>query len=476
MSYSYERSSKTLNEAYYSDSDDDECDSYRNLSSLTHDSVAKYEDAKPSRTPYLGGPSFARADPSYARADPEQNLIANQRLPPMKEPRYLPSTHSRSNYRDRPCYFPNNYDQPRIEVPGDRRATLLGRSKDEIFADLQRVLNGGRNRTPRDDTPSMISDDSSPSPSTPSIASLPVSPCRDDPSPPSHIEPQEYPQGYEYGHKSHDSAENALVSFTQHMHIEPRKSVAQARVPSHYPIQFESSFAQAKTPSLHTAQIGHSPPTIVATRSTPQAEPSPYFYSFHAEPPRAIRMIEPSRNLALMPPPSQGTEPQARVIESPPKSMAPRPTPQPANQIEHPKMVANPPVRLRPLAPRIIMTDAITERRNTETRTTETPIVEPRITPTHFLRADVAKVSSNKVDTSMLNLLADSALGNNHDDEGVEGHNESSYLPPIKRQKAQNLEKPPRPPPQKKRGSRGMILTKDIWFLYLCHAIDMREI
>jgi len=321
--------------------------------------------------------------------------------------------------------------------------------QEEIYADLDRVVNGDRNRRPRDDTPSMMSDHTSPSPSTPSVASPPVSPGR-DPSPPPHIERQGYPLGY-YGHKIHDSTENALVFSTEHMRIEPSRSVAQARVPSHYPVQVESSFAQRETPSLYTTQAEYYPP--ITTRSIPQAKPTPSPYSVHAEPPReSIRAIEPSRSIALIPPSSLGTGRQAWVIESSGR-VASQPTLQPANQTEHPKAVAKPLVRLRTLAPRIITTNA-TETRTTETRTMDTRIIEPRNTPTHSLRVDKAK-ALNQVDTSRLNLLADSALGNNHNDEKMDEldeDNEGAYLPAVKRQKAQNLEKPPRPPPQKKRG------------------------
>jgi uncharacterized C2H2 Zn-finger protein len=294
-----------------------------------------------------------------------------------------------------------------------------------------------------------MSDHTSPSPSTPSVTSPPVSPCR-DPSPPPHIESQGYPRGYHghtYGHKSHDSAENALVSSAQHMRIEPSKSVAQARVPSHYPVQVESSFAQTKPSSPYTTRAEFYPPMVEATRSTPEARPPPCPYTVHAESSSAIRVIEPSRNLALIPLSSLGTEHQARVIESP--RMSPQPTPQPANQIEHPKAVAKPLVRLRTLAPRIIPTNA------TETRTMETRTIEPRNTPAHSLRAGKAR-ALNKVDTSRLLLLADSALGKDHNgDEEIDEpdeDNEVTYLPAFKRQRSQKLENPPRPPPQKKRG------------------------
>ena len=285
-----------------------------------------------------------------------------------------------------------------------------------------------------------MSDHTSPSPSTPSVASPPVSPCR-DPSPPPHIEPQEYPRGH-CGHKSHDSTENALVSSTQHMRIEPSKSVTQARAPSHYPVQVESSFAQTKKLPPYTTRAESDLPMIEVTRSTAEARPPPRPYTVHIEPPRAMREIEPFRNLALIPPSSLDTEHQVRVIESP--CMAPQPIPQPAKQIEHTNAVAKPVVRLRTLAPRIIPTNA------TETRT-----IEPRDTPIHSLRTGKAKVLK-RVDTSRLLLLADSALGKDHNgDEGVDElteDNEITYLPAVKRQRAQKHEKPPRPPPQKKRG------------------------
>ena len=320
--------------------------------------------------------------------------------------------------------------------------------QEEIYADLDRIVNGDRNRRPRDDTPSMTSDHTSPSPSTPSIASPPVSPGR-DPSPPPHIERHGYPQGY-YGHKIHDSTENALVLSTEHMRIEPGSNVAQARVPSHYPVQVESSFAQSETPPLYITQAEYYPP--IATRSIPQAKPTLSPDSVHAEPSHAIRVIGPSRNIPLMPSSSLGTERQAWMIESSGR-VAPQPALQPANPSEHPKAVAKPLARLRTLAPRIITTNA-TETRATEIRTMDTGIIEPRNTPTHSLRVDKAK-ALNQVDTSRLNLLADSALGSNHNDEKMDELDEDSevtHLPAVKRQKAQNLEKPPRPPPQKKRG------------------------
>ena len=327
--------------------------------------------------------------------------------------------------------------------------------QDDIFADLERVVNGGRRRKPRDDTPSMMSDETSPSRSTPNVPSPPVSPGQ-DPSPPSHIEPQGYPRGY-YGHRRHDSAENALISSTQHLRIEPSKSVSQARVPSHYPMLVESSFAQTKSLSPRASRTECYPPIVETTKSTTQARlPCPY--PIHTEPPRAIRVIEPSRDIAPIPPSNLATERQVRVTEIP-RYMAPRPIPQPANKVEHPKTVARPLVRLRTLAPRIITTNGTetrtTETQTTETRTRETRTIEPKNTPKYPLRVDKAKELS-EVDTSRLNLLADSALGNSHkDDQEIdelhEG-NEVTYIPAVKRQKAQKLEKPPRPPPQKKRG------------------------
>jgi len=287
----------------------------------------------------------------------------------------------------------------------------------------------------------MISDEPSPSRSTPSVSSPPVSPCQDS-SPPSHIEPQGH-----YGHRSHDSTENALISSTQHLRIEPSKSVSQARVPFHYPMPAESSFAQTKSSSPWTTRTECYSPIVETTKSTTQARlPCPY--PVHTEPPRAIRVIEPSRNLAPIPSSSLGTECQVRVTE-PPRCMALRPTPQPVKQIEHPKTVARPLVRLRTLAPRIITTNA------TKTQTMETRTMEPKNTPNYPLRVDNAR-ESNEVDTSRLNLLADSALGNNHkDDQEIDElheSNEVTYIPAVKRQKAQKLEKPPRPLPQKKRG------------------------
>ena len=98
------------------------------LGLLIHNSGANSKGSNSSRTPYLGGPSFARADPSYARADPEQNLIASQRLPPMKEVPYMP-VYRQSNYKDSRCYIPNNHCH---WVPSEeseiRPGTLLGRS------------------------------------------------------------------------------------------------------------------------------------------------------------------------------------------------------------------------------------------------------------------------------------------------------------------------------------------------------------
>jgi len=95
-----------------------------NLGSLIQDSGAISKDANSSRTPYLGGPSFARAGPSYSRTDPEQNIITSQRLPINEMP-----TYRQSDREDRSCYFPNNYDHARIEDPRNRPATLLGRSE-----------------------------------------------------------------------------------------------------------------------------------------------------------------------------------------------------------------------------------------------------------------------------------------------------------------------------------------------------------
>ena len=91
-------------------------------------SGANAKHAYSLRIPYLGGPSFARADPSYARADPEQNLIACQRLLPVKEVPSMP-IYRRSNHKDRPRYFPNNDYQIPFEESEMRPGTLLGRSE-----------------------------------------------------------------------------------------------------------------------------------------------------------------------------------------------------------------------------------------------------------------------------------------------------------------------------------------------------------
>jgi len=284
-----------------------------------------------------------------------------------------------------------------------------------------------------------MSDDTSPTESsTPSVASPPVSPGR-DPSPPSHIEPQGYLRGsyygHNHGHKRPDSTENALVSSTQHMRIEPTRNVAQARAPLHPPMQVESSFAQTKIPSPY-ARVDHHPPMVASARSTAQERPPPCPYVTQAELPRAIRANEPSRSLAPIPPPQLVTESQARVTV-PTRCIALRPTLQPETQTEYPKTVAKPPARLRTLAP----------------KTVETSTIEPSNTSTFSLQADKAE-NLSKVDTSRLDLLANSALGNDddHNDEISELGNEVTYLLAAKHQKPQKLDKPPRPPPQKKRG------------------------
>jgi hypothetical protein len=113
---------------------------HNSLGSLIRDSGANAKHANSSRISYLGGPSFARADPSYARADPEQNMIASHRLPPMKEVPSMP-IYRQSNYKNRPCYYPNNHYQIPFEESEIRPGTLLGRSEVSCTLALLFLMN-----------------------------------------------------------------------------------------------------------------------------------------------------------------------------------------------------------------------------------------------------------------------------------------------------------------------------------------------
>lgn len=199
--------------------------------------------------------------------------MASQGLLPVREPSYTRSYHQ-PNYNKQARRHPKTVYANRGPVDfGNGSATLLGRSKDEIFGDLSRVINGSRKKQEsRDNTPALMSDYDSP-PSTPSVASPPA---WRDPSPPSHIEPQAYPQQYYgYGHKNHDSSGNALA-YTHHTGIDPSKSATT----SHYPPKVQSSsFAKTETSYPYNTGSEHYPAmdSEAKKKSAPKTRINPAF-------------------------------------------------------------------------------------------------------------------------------------------------------------------------------------------------------